>query len=561
MSPRCRPPCERIQQRRQRARRDSGASRLCAAVLGEGPAAHRRRAVRPRRGGGGLGGASWPASPSPSPIPISPRSTASLDYRPKLPMRVFSADGVLLGEFGEERRNFVPIARDPEGDAGRGARGRGRQVLPAQRRQLRERDPRRPGQLRRGAQRPGRIDDHDAGRAQFLSLVRENIYSQDLRDVAFAEDREPADQGADSRGLHEPYLRSASAHIGFASASEIYFGKPLKDITVAEAAMLAGLPKAPSANNPIVNPERATIRQRYIIDRMLDNGFITVEQREAARKQVLRYRTPSEVAVHAEYVAEQARQMIFNQYGPEAYTRGLNVWLTLDSGDQTLAYRALRKGILDYERRQVYRGPEDYIDLPADLKEMDARIADALPGLSGQRRAEGGGRDRGLGQEGRGGAAERAGDHDHRRGAEAGDLGAGRQGQSEDADPARRRRPHRPRPQGRLDDHAAAGGRGRVRRARPAHRRRPRDGRRLRLLEEQVQPRHAGLAPAGLELQALHLLGVAGEGLHAGDRHQRRAAVLRRRRDRQPALGAEELRRQVRRADDAAPRRSRSRRT
>src|SRR5205085_10516776 len=88
---------------------------------------------------------------------------------------------------------------------------------------------------------------------------------------------------------------------GFASASEIYFGKPLKDITVAEAAMLAGLPKAPSANNPIVNPERATIRQRYIIDRMLDNGFITPAQHDAAKRQTLKYRPPTEVAVHAEY--------------------------------------------------------------------------------------------------------------------------------------------------------------------------------------------------------------------------------------------------------------------
>jgi penicillin-binding protein 1A len=114
---------------------------------------------------------------------------------------------------------------------------------------------------------------------------------------------------------------------------------------------------------------------------MLENGFITAEQHEAARKQVLRYRTPSEVAVHAEYVAEQARQMIFNQYGPEAYTRGLNIWLTLDSGEQTLAYRALRKGILDYERRQVYRGPEDYVDLPADLKEW-TRASPTRSGLS-----------------------------------------------------------------------------------------------------------------------------------------------------------------------------------
>ena len=157
---------------------------------------------------------------------------------------------------------------------------------------------------------------------------------------------------------------------------------------------------------------------------------------------MLRYRTPSEVAVHAEYVAEQARQMIFNQYGPEAYTRGLNVWLTLDSGEQTLAYRALRKGILDYERRQVYRGPEDYVDLPADLKEMDARIADALPGLPGQRRAQGGGGDRGVVEEGRGGAAERPGDHDHRRGLKPATSALVAEAQSEDADPARRHRPH-----------------------------------------------------------------------------------------------------------------------
>jgi penicillin-binding protein 1A len=165
---------------------------------------------------------------------------------------------------------------------------------------------------------------------------------------------------------------------GFAAASEIYFGKPLKDITIAEAAMLAGLPKAPSAYNPITNPRRATVRQQYIIDRMLENGFITPEQHEAARSQTLRYRAPAEVAVHAEYVAEAARQMIFSQYGDEAYTRGLNVYLTINSAEQMTAYRALRKGILDYERRQVYRGPEAYVDLPRNAKDLDARVAEAL---------------------------------------------------------------------------------------------------------------------------------------------------------------------------------------
>jgi penicillin-binding protein 1A len=165
---------------------------------------------------------------------------------------------------------------------------------------------------------------------------------------------------------------------GFAAASEIYFGKPLKELSIAEAAMLAGLPKAPSAYNPIVNPKRATERQQYIIDRMLENGFISAEQHATAKAETLRYRTQSEVAVHAEHVAEVARQLIFSQYGADAYTRGLNVHLTLDSSEQMVAYRALRKGIMDFERRQVYRGPEAYVDLPANPKDLDARIAEAL---------------------------------------------------------------------------------------------------------------------------------------------------------------------------------------
>jgi penicillin-binding protein 1A len=111
---------------------------------------------------------------------------------------------------------------------------------------------------------------------------------------------------------------------------------------------------------------------------MVDNGFISAEQRDTARAETLRYRAASDVAVHAEFVAEAARQLIFAQYGDDAYTRGLNVYLTLKSEDQMVAYRALRRGIMDYERRQVYRGPEDYIDLPANPKEVDARIAEAL---------------------------------------------------------------------------------------------------------------------------------------------------------------------------------------
>ena len=142
--------------------------------------------------------------------------------------------------------------------------------------------------------------------------------------------------------------------------------------------MLAGLPVAPSAYNPIVNPKRAAQRQHWIIERMLENGFITEKQRDEALAQVLRYRTQNDVAVHAEYVAETARQLVYAQYGDESYTRGLNVYLTIDSGDQAVAYRALRRGLMDYELRQVYRGPEAYIDLPADPQQIDARVAEAL---------------------------------------------------------------------------------------------------------------------------------------------------------------------------------------
>jgi penicillin-binding protein 1A len=165
---------------------------------------------------------------------------------------------------------------------------------------------------------------------------------------------------------------------GFAAAAEIYFGKKLKEVTVAEAAMLAGLPKAPSAYNPIANPRRATLRQRYIIDRMFQTGFITEAQHEEALAQVLRYRTQSDNGVHAEFVAETARQLVFAQYGDETYTRGLDVVLTVKAADQVVAYRALRKGLMDYELRQVYRGPEAYVDLPADAAMIDARVAEAL---------------------------------------------------------------------------------------------------------------------------------------------------------------------------------------
>jgi penicillin-binding protein 1A len=310
-------------------------------------------------------------------FPNLPEISSLTDYRPKLPMRVFSADGVLLGEFGEERRNFVPINQIPKvmQDA----------VLAAEDARFYKHS----GVNYVSVIRAGLANFGEARSAQGASTITmqvarnfylstEKTFTRKLYEMLLSLKIERTLTKEQILEVYMNHIALGQRAYGFASASEIYFGKPLKDITVAEAAMLAGLPKAPSANNPIVNPDRATIRQKYIIDRMLENDFITPAQHDSALKQVLKYRTPSEVAVHAEYVAEQARQMLFTQYGAEAYTRGLNVYLTLNSKEQTLAYRALRKGIMEYERRQIYRGPEDYVDLPADPKELDARVAEAL---------------------------------------------------------------------------------------------------------------------------------------------------------------------------------------
>ena len=308
--------------------------------------------------------------------PNLPEIGGLMDYRPKLPMRVFSSDGVLLGEFGEERRNFVALAQIPKLMQ--------HAVLASEDARFYEHS----GVDLKGVLRAG-LAQFNRSRSQGASTITmqvarnfylssEKTYTRKIYEMLLAFKMESVLTKDQILEVYMNQIFLGQRAYGFASASEIYFGKPLKDISVAEAAMLAGLPQAPSAYNPINNPERARNGQLRILDRMVDNGFITPAQREVARNENLKYREPSQVAVHAEYVAEAARQLIFTQYGDEAYTRGLNVYLTLKSADQMVAYRALRKGIMDYERRQVYRGPEAYVDLPANPNEVDARIAEAL---------------------------------------------------------------------------------------------------------------------------------------------------------------------------------------
>jgi penicillin-binding protein 1A len=309
--------------------------------------------------------------------PNLPDISELADYRPKLPLRVFSAEGILIGEFGEERRNLTPIATIPKvmKDA----------VLAAEDARFYDHggvDYK--GMLRAGLANMNRVKSQGASTitmqvARNVYLSSEKTLTRKIYEVLLTFKLEhllTKDQ------IFEIYLNQiylGNRAYGFAAASEAYFGKPLKDITIAQAAMLAGLPKAPGANNPVNNPSRARGRQLYVIDRMQEAGFITADQAAEAKKEELHLRDAADpTRLHAEYVAETVRQLMYAQYGDSTYTRGLKVYTTLVAADQAAAYKALRKGIMDFERRQIYRGPEKFVDLPANPKELDEAVDDAL---------------------------------------------------------------------------------------------------------------------------------------------------------------------------------------
>ncbi|MDD2919227.1 penicillin-binding protein 1A [Rhodoferax sp.] len=299
------------------------------------------------------------------------------DYRPKLPMRIFSAEGTLIGEFGEERRQLTPIRDIPKvmKDA----------VLAIEDARFYEHggvDYK--GILRAALANLGRIKSQGASTitmqvARNVYLTSEKTYTRKIYEILLTFKLEHLLTKDQILEIYMNQIFLGNRAYGFAAAAEAYFGKSLQDITVSEAAMLAGLPKAPSAYNPINNPKRARSRQLYIIERMLENGFITAEQADAAKREPLKVKSNSDnTGVHAEYAAETARQLMFAQYGEDTYTRGLNVYTTLSTTQQDTAYKALRRGIMNYERRQVYRGPELFASLPSDQQAMDDVIDEVL---------------------------------------------------------------------------------------------------------------------------------------------------------------------------------------
>ncbi|HMX70011.1 MAG TPA: penicillin-binding protein 1A, partial [Accumulibacter sp.] len=300
------------------------------------------------------------------------------DYHPKMPMRIYTADGYLIGEFGEERRAFVSIQDVPEimkqailaAEDERFYQHRGIDTLGVLRALH--------ANLIGGGKRQGASTITQQVAKNFF-LSSEKTYTRKLYEALLSVKIEHNLSKDQILELYVNQIFLGQRAYGFATAAQTYFGKPLADLTIAEAAMLAGLPKAPSAYNPVINPTRARLRQQYVLRRMNELGFISAAQQEAALAQALVIkREVNESVVHAEYVTEMARQIAAERFPDDVYTRGLRVYTTILKKDQEAAYNSLRRGVLEYDRRHGYRGAEAYVDLSEIKSEQDEALDELL---------------------------------------------------------------------------------------------------------------------------------------------------------------------------------------
>lgn len=303
--------------------------------------------------------------------PNLPSLEALTDYRPKIPLRIYSAEGTLLSEFGEERRALVKISEVPEVMK--------QAILAAEDDRFYEH---------------GGVDYMGVIRAAFSNftsgsakqgastitmqvarnffLTKEKTLTRKFNEVMLTFKIEHNLSKDEILQLYINQIYLGQRAYGFATAAQVYFGKPLGQVTIAEAAMLAGLPKAPSSYNPVVNPKRAKLRQLYVLRRMHELNYISDEQFELAQQQpIVTLRGNQEFGIKADYLSEMVRQAVYEKYQEDTYTQGFRVYTTIRQQDQLAAYQAVRTGVLEYDRRQGYRGPEGFVDLHGDTSNAE----------------------------------------------------------------------------------------------------------------------------------------------------------------------------------------------
>ncbi|MES2071385.1 MAG: penicillin-binding protein 1A [Pseudomonadota bacterium] len=310
-------------------------------------------------------------------LPNLPSLDAVTDYRPKIPLRVYTADNALIGEYGEEHRDFVAI----------------KDIPPLMKNALLDIEDSRfyehGGIDFKGAVRALFADILSGGFHQGAStitmqvarnffLTKEKTKTRKLTEILLAYRIEAALSKEQILELYMNQIYLGQRTHGFSSAARIYFNKSLKELTVAEAAMLAGVPQNPARHNPAVNPIRAKQRQQLVLKRMLDLGHISKAEYEQALKEKIQVSSGQQFDAHADYVAELVRQNMYAQYKDETYTRGFKVYTTIYKAEQDAAYEALKRNVMAYDQRHGYRGPEAFIELPRDEDERDDAIDDVL---------------------------------------------------------------------------------------------------------------------------------------------------------------------------------------
>jgi len=309
--------------------------------------------------------------------PNLPSLEVLTDYRPKIPLRVYSADGELIGEYGEEKRAVVKIQDVPQvmkaailaAEDDRFYQHGGVDYVGVARAAMANLQGRREGASTITMQV-----------ARTFFLTREKTLARKLSEVLLAFKIEANLTKDQILELYINQIFLGQRAYGFQSAANVYFGKNLAELSPAEAAMLAGLPQAPSRQNPFVNAKRAQERQQYVLRRMQEVGWLSSDQYKKAVAEPLRLNANQResFAFRADYVAEMARAAIVDQYGEPAYVSGLRVYTTVRRKDQEAANAGLRQGVLEYDRRHGYRGPEGQVNLPAAAGEVDEAVEEAL---------------------------------------------------------------------------------------------------------------------------------------------------------------------------------------
>ncbi len=310
--------------------------------------------------------------------PALPSLEALTDYRPKIPLRIYTEDGALIGEFGEERRAVVGLEKTPQFLR--------RAILAAEDERFYEHG----GVDTVGVFRAALSNVLSGGAKEGAStitmqvarnffLTSEKTFRRKINEALLAIKIEHTLSKDEILQLYINHIFLGQRAYGFAAASQIYFGKPLEKISLAEAAMLAGLPKAPSAYNPVVNPSRAKTRQLYVLGRMYKLGFITEAEYATAKDKrlIVRY-SPQSFEAPADHVAEMVRQYMFQRYGEQIYVSGMKVYTTLRLREQSAAAMAVRKGLVDFNRRHGYAGPEGRVELPDSAEALEEALDEAV---------------------------------------------------------------------------------------------------------------------------------------------------------------------------------------